>query len=126
MKYFVLIMLLISLNACASPSDCQDPQTQSEMTNCAIKKLDNLEKEINKKIKYLSKTISDDKYFILANKSWEGYRDSHCASISNIYLGGSIYNYVITECKVNQSQVRLKALENDYKDTIDIITKGAP
>ena len=96
------------------------------MTNCVVKELDRLEKSIRENTMYLSEVLVDDKDLILASNSWENYRDSHCSSVSNIYLGGSMYNYALVQCKVYQSEIRVRALENDYKDTIDIITKGAP
>ncbi len=127
MKYLIFIMSFITLNACAAASGgCKNLPTQFEMTSCSVEKLEKLEKVIEEKTKHLSDVIAEDKEIGLVNKIWVKYRDAHCASVSKIYLGGSVYNYVLTECKIHQSQIRLKALEDDYKDIINIITTGAP
>ena len=97
-----------------------------EMTVCAIKKLNEKEDNLNKKLKKLSGILADDGEFAFANKAWLEYRNKHCASTTKIYEGGSIYNYALTECKINQTNLRIKILGNDYKQVINIITKGAP
>jgi len=126
MKYLILIASLISVNACANSENCQDLTTQSEMTTCVIKKLNKLEEKLKEKITYLSKLDPDNKNLTSAQSLWVKYREEHCASVANIYLGGSIYNYFSTFCKIRQTSARIKTLEVDYKDTINIITKGSP
>ncbi len=126
MKYLILIASLISVNACANSENCQDLTTQSEMTACVIKNLNKLEEKLKEKITYLSKLDPDNKNLISAQSLWLKYRKEHCASATNIYLGGSIYNYSSTLCKIRQTSARIKTLEVDYKDTINIITKGSP
>lgn len=126
MKYKLFLLTLISLNACATSTVCHDLSTQSDMTNCSVSKLNALENKLNKRIADLSSILIEDKNYTLANKNWRSYRDAHCESVSNIYLGGSIYNFILSECKARQTQLRLEVIDNDYKDTVDIITKGSP
>ena len=126
MKYIFILFYFISINSYATPTDCFNELTQREMTECSIKKLDLLEKKLDKKNSYILNIIENDKSFILSNKAWLNYRDAHCKSVANIYSGGSIYNFVLTECEIGKTKIRLKSLESDYQDTINIITKGAP
>ncbi|MBE9560254.1 MAG: DUF1311 domain-containing protein [Proteobacteria bacterium] len=126
MKYTIFIFAFMSLNACATTTDCHEKLTQTEMTNCAITKLNRLENKLDKNIAKISSILGKDNKFDLANKNWLSYRDAHCESISNIYMGGSLHKFVITECKAKETALRLKSLEDDYNDTISIITKGAP
>jgi len=126
MKYTIFLLAFISINACATSTNCHEKARQAEMTNCAIEKLNLRENKLNKKIAKISSILEIDNKFILANKNWLSYRDAHCDSVSNIYNGGSIHKFVLSECKAKETQIRLKSLENDYKDTINIITKGAP
>ncbi|VAW98673.1 hypothetical protein MNBD_GAMMA23-2382 [hydrothermal vent metagenome] len=126
MKYLIVITSLISLNACANSEDCQSLTTQSEMTICENKKLNKLEKELKEKFIYISKLSPDDKNLASAQILWEKYREKHCASVTNIYSGGSIYNYSFTLCNIRKTSARIKTLEIDYRDTINIITKGSP
>ncbi len=126
MKYLIIITSLISLNACANSEGCQNLITQSEMTACVNKKLTTLEGELKEKFIYITKLSPDDKDLISAQILWEKYRDKHCASVTNIYSGGSIYNYSFTLCKIRLTSARIKTLGIDYRDTINIITKGSP
>ncbi len=126
MKYTIFILSFISLNACATSLNCYEKPTQLEMSNCAIEKLNLLESKLNKRILKITRILEADKKFTLANKQWLIYREAHCESTSNIYSGGSIYNFALTECKAKETQLRINTLESDYKDTINIITKGAP
>ena len=116
----------MSLNACATSSNCYERLTQAEMTSCSIEKLNVLESKLNENIAKISKFIENDEKFSLANDAWSTYLDAHCGSVSNIYFGGSIHKFVLSECKVKETQMRINSLESDYKDTIDIISKGAP
>lgn len=126
MKYSIFIFAFMSLNACATSISCVEKTSQTEMLNCSIEKLNVLENKLNKRISNISSILGKDKKFSLANNAWLSYRDAHCESMSNIYDGGSIRNFVITECKAKETELRIKTLENDYQDTINIITKGAP
>lgn len=126
MKKYYIFSILIIFSTYTYASECKNLTTQIEMTDCSIKKLEETEENLNKKIKKLSEILADDGGFALANKAWLEYRNKHCASTTKIYEGGSIYNYVLTECKINQTNLRIKILENDYKQVINIITKGAP
>jgi len=126
MKYLIIFASLISVNACANSENCQDLTTQFEMTECVIKKLNKLEDKLNEKIVYLSKIDPENKNLSASQKLWEKYSEEHCASATNIYLGGSIYNYAFTLCKIRQVSTRIETLEIDYADTINIITKGSP
>ncbi len=126
MKYLIYILPFISLNACATTTNCHEKTTQSEMTHCSIQKLNLLENKLSKSIANISKTLENDKKFSLANDTWSTYLNAHCQSVSNIYSGGSIHRFVLSECKAKEIQKRINSLENDYIDTINIITKGAP
>ncbi len=106
--------------------NCDKALTQIEMNNCAIEKLNTLENNLNKRISKIDKILDKDKKFTVANTKWLSFREAHCESVSSIYTGGSLYNYALIECKAKETQLRLKALENDYKETINIITKGSP
>ena len=126
MKCFTFLLLFVSLNACATSSECTNQATQSELNICAGNKLSATEINLKKEIEYLSEFISDDGDFKKANELWMKYRDFHCSSISNIYSGGSIQHYIETKCKIALTEERIKILKTDYSETIDIITKGAP
>jgi len=126
MKHLTLILALASMNACASTTNCESPTNQMEMNLCISQQLSNVESELKEVIDSMPKEITQDSAFISAANSWAQYREDHCASVSEIYASGSIYNYALSSCKIEMTQRRVDTLLNDYKDTISIIKKGAP
>ena len=125
MKYLPLLSLLIILPACASPTACGDRGSQRQMTRCAEQNLAGLEAELQTKHAKLSKIIGSD-HLDRAISAWTNYRDAHCASTSNLYSGGSLHGYVLAECKSKLTRIRIDSLDDDYRDTVDIIIQGSP
>jgi len=126
MNKIILFLSIFSISQSLYAIDCGKFSTQHEMTNCIIQKLNKTEKKLDNKIKKISEIFEEKTEFERSNKVWLEYRDAHCLSVSKIYEGGSIYNFALTECKINQTNLRINTLENDYKATINIITKGSP
>jgi len=125
MRYTFLLLYMVVLQACAASSTCGDRGTQHEMTSCARDRLMTLELELDKKHQALSEVIEGN-HLEQAILAWESYRDSHCASTSNIYEGGSLQGYAVAECQAELTRLRLNSLDDDYRDTLDIITQGSP
>jgi len=125
MKYAFLLLHMVVLQACAAPSTCGDSGSQHEMTSCARDRLTNLELELDKKHEALSE-IMGGYHLEKAILAWENYRDAHCTSTSSIYEGGSLQEYAVAVCKAELTRRRLESLDDDYRDTLDIITQGSP
>jgi len=43
-----------------------------------------------------------------------------------MYSGGSVHRYIELECQLMLTSRRIKSLSDDYKDTVNVIEKGAP
>ena len=125
MRYTFILLQVVVLQACAAPNTCDDSGSQHQMTNCAQENLKVLELVLQKKHEALSGAL-DGNHLEKAVLAWENYRDAHCTSTANIYAGGSLEEYVVTECKAELTQRRLKFLDEDYQDTLNIITQGSP
>lgn len=125
MKYVPLLLQLIALQACASATTCGDSGSQLQMTSCAQRDLARLEGELQKKHEALSEALEDSS-LDRAISAWKDYRDVHCTSTSSIHSGGSLYEYVFTECKAELTRRRISSLGEDYQDTLDIIKQGSP
>lgn len=125
MRYALLLLQVVVLQACAAANTCGDSGSQFQMTRCAQENLKALELELQKKHERLSDAL-DDNQFEAATLAWKSYRDAHCASTSNIYAGGSLEKYVLVECKVELTRRRLKSLDEDYQDSLNIIMQGSP
>lgn len=126
MKNLAFLTALASINACASTINCEKPSDQMEMNLCVSQQLDNVESGLKEVIDSMPKEITQESAFISSANSWVRYREDHCASVSEIYVNGSFYNYAITSCKVEITQRRIDTLLDDYKDMINIIKEGAP
>ncbi len=125
MRYTFLLLQVVLLQACAAPGTCGDRGSQYQMTSCAQENLKALELDLQKKHEALSGALGGS-HLEKAILAWKNYRDAHCTSTANIYAGGSLEAYVATECKAELTQRRLKSLDEDYQDTLDIMIQGSP
>lgn len=125
MRCLPLLLQLIVLQACAASNNCENSGSQLQMTLCSKQNLANLEVELQKKQAELAKVLGVD-HLKLAISAWENYRDAHCTSTSNIYSGGSLYDYAFAECKAKLTRIRIESLDEDYQDSNDIIMQGSP
>lgn len=121
----ILIFLTAFLASCASAERCSDKTTQQAMNRCAQSELEIVEKKLSTLLHQYS-SILEDEQFTAAQKRWADYRKSHCSSVSNIYSGGSVYEFVLLNCKINLTEQRITSLKTDYEDTINIINRGSP
>jgi len=129
MKIITFFTLCLIMQACGASEECNSPKTQYSMNICSGIKLTNLENELKIKENTLSKKlkiIGGKKLFRISNMAWLEFRNSHCASISQVYNNGSIHSLVESECNIMLTKERINNLENSYKDTINTIEKGIP
>ena len=126
MNRYLSGLLFLSMNACASTPDCGSLDTQLEMNTCMAAKFTHADQQLAQKVEALSVLLEGEKHLLDANTAWQRYRDSHCLSVASIYEGGSLYNSVLLSCKLDQTRIRAQSLDNDYRETVNIITKGTP
>ena len=123
------LLLLGGLNVARAQEDqidCNNAQTQADMTNCAGQDFENADKELNVVYKKAmasqvaldkqSAEISPDyvgavKALKKAQRAWIDYRDGQCEGMSYQAAGGTMQPMLELGCKADLTNKRIKELK---------------
>ena len=101
----------------AMADDCENAQSQTDMTECAAKALQHADAKLNAHYKEIEGRLKDDaptrKLLVSAQRAWIAYRDAECTFQPSGAEGGSAYPMLVASCKAGLTTERAKALE-DY------------
>ena len=108
----LLNSLIVSSSALAL--DCQSPQTQTDMNQCASIDLDRETKSLNKTYEdYRTKlTFSQKKKLKEVQLAWIKFKDLACKFEASGVKGGSAYPMVLAICLAEKTRQRNKELED--------------
>ncbi|MBU7585439.1 MAG: lysozyme inhibitor LprI family protein [Nostoc sp. TH1S01] len=135
--YFLSMLPIISLSAntvvqantqaqptktyLSQKTNCNDPQTQSEINICSQLSYQDADKKLNQAYKKLLAKLSKSRQqkLIAAQVAWIKFRDASCEFERSQYEGGSIapaiYSGCLEEATKQRTQQLLIAIENsDY------------
>ncbi|MVA80872.1 DUF1311 domain-containing protein [Agrobacterium vitis] len=119
-----LALLSLSGSVLAQARDCRDPQTQSDMTACAVQDFDAADKAMNAQWKITRKafveqdaTLDDDlkgaeKALLKAQRAWIDYRDGQCEAQGFYVRGGTMEPMEVAACKAAMTKTRTKELKS--------------
>lgn len=119
-----LALLSLSGSVLAQARDCRDPQTQSDMTACAVQDFDAADKAMNAQWKITRKvfveqdaTLDDDlkgaeKALLKAQRAWIDYRDGQCEAQGFYVRGGTMEPMEVAACKAEMTKTRTKELKS--------------
>jgi uncharacterized protein YecT (DUF1311 family) len=108
-----------------SALECDDPQTQIEMTLCARRDYEEADARLNHqwavtaaRMKALDQDILREQdqqpgYFetlLAAQRAWLQFRDAHCLSESFLGRGGSVQPMLDSGCKAYLTELRIQQL----------------
>jgi uncharacterized protein YecT (DUF1311 family) len=98
--------------------NCENPQTQADMNYCAGKDFEKADQELNLVYRQVIAQLDPGsrQLLITAQKNWIAVRDNHCAVYKKLYAGGSIMPLMLSTCKTELTQNRIKELEGLLKD----------
>ena len=122
MKLVGLVTLLLVMIAGVSRSQQNDPckgETTFEMRQCAGKKYREADDELNKVYRRLMSKLDNEGHktsLKTAQQDWLKYRDSHCAYVSYLYEGGTLYPIILTDCKTLLTSSRTKELKQQIEE----------
>jgi uncharacterized protein YecT (DUF1311 family) len=123
------LLLLGGLNVAHAQDDqvdCNNAQTQADMTNCAGQDFEKADKELNAVYKEAmasqvaldkqSAEISPDyvgavKALKKAQRAWIDYRDGECEGVSYQAAGGTMQPMLELGCKADLTNKRIKELK---------------
>lgn len=108
---FLLYSLLNSSPVLAM--DCLNPQTQTDMNQCAAIKLDEATKRINLSYnKFRAKlTPTQQEKLKEVQRAWIKFKDLACQFETSHVAGGSAYSMALANCLFEKTQQRNKELE---------------
>ena len=115
MQWFGLFAAGMLLAAPATPRDCSDAATQTDMNICANEELERADKGLHAVYGRLRKKLkaegSAEQLLINAQRAWIAFRDPECAFAGPDYAGGSMQPFVIAHCKTELTDGRSGQLE---------------
>jgi uncharacterized protein YecT (DUF1311 family) len=119
----VLALLLSAAAQAQEQPDCNDPQTQTDMTICAGQAFDAADKKLNEVYQqaidvakqmdgYLEGDLKGaEKTLREAQRAWIPYRQKACEAYGFLARGGTLEPMLIAECMTDITQKRIAELE---------------
>lgn len=104
--------------------DCNNAQTQSEMTECAGNDFNKADKALNAQWKLTRAALVEtdanldaeqkgaEKALLKAQRAWIDYRDGHCEAEGFSVRGGSMEPMIVASCKARLTDARTKELKS--------------
>ena len=95
------------------PAECNNPQTQTAMNNCAQAEYDQVDTRVNNVYQSVKASVGPEKtnQLIAAEQAWLDFRDAYCDFVQTQYAGGSIQPTVYYGCLTQLTSDRIAALE---------------
>lgn len=99
--------------ASASAKDCDNPQTQLDMNDCAVMEYQRVDSELNAVYAEYRKRLSPSQAQQLkaAEVAWIKFRDASCIFETSEVEGGSIHPLVYHDCLTTKTRERIAALK---------------
>ncbi|MBB3654961.1 uncharacterized protein YecT (DUF1311 family) [Rhizobium sp. BK650] len=118
-----LLMLLAVGAAHAEDVDCENAQTQADMTSCAQARYDKADKSLNAQYKLtrtamvaIDKDLDGDmkgaeQALLKAQRAWIAYRDAQCDNYGFQARGGTMERMLVAGCLADLTDLRTKELK---------------
>lgn len=118
-----VFMLLAAGAAHAEDVDCDNAQTQSDMTSCAQARYEEADKALNAQYKQtraamvaIDKDLDGDmkgaeQALLKAQRAWISYRDAQCENYGFQARGGSMEPMLVAGCLADLTDLRTKELK---------------
>ncbi|MBB3589834.1 uncharacterized protein YecT (DUF1311 family) [Rhizobium sp. BK529] len=117
------MMLLAASAAHAEDADCENAQTQADMTSCAQARYDKADKGLNAQYKLtrtamvaIDKDLDGDmkgaeQALLKAQRAWITYRDAQCENYGFQARGGTMEPMLVAGCLADLTDLRTKELK---------------
>jgi uncharacterized protein YecT (DUF1311 family) len=95
------------------PAECNNPQTQMAMNECAQAEYDQVDTRLNNVYQSVKASLgsAQTNQLITAEQAWLDFRDAYCDFVQTQYTGGSIQPTVYYGCLTQLTSDRIAALE---------------
>ena len=97
---------------------CADPQSQAEMTQCAVNAYKAADTALNQVYPKLMALLDDEEKAQLkaAQTAWLKYRDANCDFVADQYKGGSMRPMIYAGCLEDVTKKRTSELKTQIED----------
>lgn len=108
----IFLVLVISLPAAASATDCGDLNTQLAMNQCALAEFQKADKKLNALYNSYRAWLEEDQKRQIkgVQLAWIKFRDSACEYESSGVKGGSVYPLILQTCLTRMTNERIREL----------------
>ena len=115
MRLFVAAVMAITLlggHASKVAINCKSPANQMEMDQCAGRDFQAADARLNAVYRSMMSRYDapNQAFFKSAEKAWIAYRDAECNFETNGTAGGSINSMMLTQCRTEKTNARIKEL----------------
>jgi uncharacterized protein YecT (DUF1311 family) len=109
---------LLSVQVAQKPN-CNNPQSQSEMTACAGIAYQNADRKLNQIYQQLLPKLSSSRrqQLVTAQQAWIRFRDTSCNFEASAFEGGTIAPMIYSSCLARLTEQRIKDLQNYLADS---------
>lgn len=124
-KAVFTILLLLPLSGVSTkaqkpkkPDPCANPQTQTEMTQCAANAYKAADAVLNKVYQQLVAKLDDEEKAQLkeAQTAWLKYRDANCDFVADQYKGGTMRPMIYAGCLEDVTKKRTTELKTQIEE----------
>lgn len=97
---------------------CAEPQSQAEMTQCAVNAYKAADVVLNQVYKQLVAKLDDEEKVQLkdAQNAWIKYRDTNCDFVADQYKGGTMRPMIYAGCLEDVTKKRTTELRTQIED----------
>ena len=115
MRLFVAAVMAITLlggHASKAAINCKSAANQMEMDQCAGRDFHTADARLNALYRSMMSRYDapNQAVFKSAEKAWIAYRDAECNFETNGTAGGSINSMMLTQCRTEKTNARIKEL----------------
>ncbi|MEM8778287.1 MAG: lysozyme inhibitor LprI family protein, partial [Cyanobacteria bacterium P01_G01_bin.49] len=103
----------------AQSSNCENPQTQTQMNICAAQEFARVDAELNQRYQELLPKLSQQRkdQLIKAQKAWIAFKETSCEFEASQVAGGSMEPLVRANCLTEQTTRRTADLQRYLQET---------
>ncbi len=123
MKNILILLTLLLLPGYSQDLDCNNANTTYELMDCQKIKITNAEEILNKYWTTSRQRYKDDKEVISrmdkSQEAWIAYRKSHCSTIHQIFIHGTVRGLMHGSCLLDMTKKRTHEIWETYLTYMD-------
>lgn len=108
-------LAITAMNGAAAAQDCNNAQTQAQMTECAAQAHEKADRKLNETYKEIADRLADEPAIKAAltksQRAWIAFRDAECDFANAQSRGGTLHNSLMQQCLTGLTEQRSESLQ---------------